>query len=64
MPGLLVPVGRRPAPHLYDDKLRPYNGDLPGDQGRMGDANHPSYEGEDYRCAICRAPLEERDNQP
>lgn len=51
-------------PHLYDDKLRPYNGDPPGDQGRMGDVDHPSYTDENYRCAICRAPLEERDNQP
>lgn len=49
-------------PHAFDDKLKPYNGDPPGDEGREGDCDHPLYQDEDYGCEVCKKSLTEEDN--
>ena len=48
-----------PAHH---EKLQPYNGDPQGTIGWAGDVWHPPYSEEDYKCAICDAPLTDEDN--
>lgn len=39
-------------------------GDGPDGRGNCFDydASHPGYDGEDYKCTLCRKPLESRDD--
>lgn len=58
---LCLPCARKleREPHCFDTILVPYNGDPPGEKGRGGDCAHPSYQDDEYRCALptCQALL-------
>lgn len=51
-------------PHIYNEKLKPYNDREPvGIDGWGGWGDHPeSYEYEDYTCAVCDCKLKKRDD--
>ncbi len=50
-------------PHVFDDKLRPYNGDPKGEDGRGENVEHPAYSDCDgYKCAVCNVLLTDEDN--
>lgn len=38
--------------HHFDEYLKPWNGDPPGEDGWGGDCAHPNYDDDEYRCAI------------
>lgn len=47
------------SPHLFNDKLQPYQHNEPqGDDGWGGEVEHPPYDdGDDYRCTVCNRRL-------
>lgn len=50
-------------PHAFDKKLKPYgDGEPEGDEGRGGDASHPSYDEDDYTCDVCGCKLTSDDD--
>ncbi len=46
-------------PHAFDYKLKPFNGDPEGDDGRGGDVEHPPYNDCMYDCEVCSVPLKD-----
>ena len=49
-------------PHIYDEALKPYNGDPLGIDGWGGDVDHATYENDDCTCAVCERKLKESDD--
>lgn len=50
-------------PNAHNQDLVPYNNNEPqGEDGWGGDLFHPSYEEEDYECAVCGKHLTEDDD--
>ena len=51
------------CPTEYNDKLKPYGDCEPqGEEGWIGEAEHPPYAEEDYECEMCGKTLGDDDD--